>query len=245
MDYGKYRYSRKEIVFYTFMCMGIVLVVSYLFYDSWFGVLLFVPFLPLFFKFQKKRLIRKRREQLNIQFKSAAEAISAALQAGYSVENGITQAASDLARVYEENEPILKELRSMEKQLNLNQTMEELWQDFAVRSGLEDIESFAEVFSAAKRTGGDICGIMQNTARNISGKIETREEIAASLAGKRMEQKVMSIIPMGIICYVRWSSGGFLEVLYGNVTGSAIMTICLGIYLAAFWIAQKIVDIEI
>ena len=41
--------------------------------------------------------------------------------------------------------------------------VEQLFQDLAVRSRIDDIATFASVLVIAKRTGGNVCEIFQNT----------------------------------------------------------------------------------
>ena len=76
-------------------------------------------------------------------------------------------------------------------------------------------------------------------------KIEVKKEIEATLATKKAEQMVMSIMPAGIICYLKLTSPGFLDVLYGNPFGICAMTVCMGIYGLSYWLGVKIVDIEV
>ena len=69
--------------------------------------------------------------------------------------------------------------------------------------------------------------------------------IEATLAAKKSEQMIMSLMPVGIILYLQMTSPGFLSVLYGNPFGIAAMSICLVIYAAAYWLGRRIVDIEV
>ena len=76
-------------------------------------------------------------------------------------------------------------------------------------------------------------------------KIDVKKEIEATLAAKKSEQMIMSLMPVGIILYLQMTSPGFLSVLYGNPFGIAAMSICLVIYAAAYWLGRRIVDIEV
>ena len=49
---------------------------------------------------KKKGLIRERKRKLNYQFKDALNALSVAVQAGYSVENAVARCSRDLERLY-------------------------------------------------------------------------------------------------------------------------------------------------
>ena len=56
---------------------------------------------------------------------------------------------------------------------------------------------------------------------------------------------IMSLMPAGIILYLKLTSPGFLEVLYGNPFGILAMSLCLGIYGLSYWLGRRIVDIEV
>ena len=62
---------------------------------------------------------------------------------------------------------------------------------------------------------------------------------------KKMEFQIMSVIPLGIIGYMRLSFPEFMAGLYGNLPGAAFMSICLGAYIAAWRLGCKIVEIEV
>ena len=147
--------------------------------------------------------------------------------------------------MYSEKEPVLQEFRRIRVGILLNRTMEELLSDLAQRSGVEDIEIFAEVFETARRTGGDLIAIIRSTTASVSQKEETRQEIEICLSAKKMEQNIMSLIPCLLIAYVGLASPGFLGVMYQNPAGIAVMSICLGVYVFAFLMGRKIVAIEI
>ena len=82
------------------------------------------------------------------------------------------------------------------------------------RSGIEDIENFAAVFSTAKRSGGDMDKIIQTSARMIGDKIDVRKEIETTLSAKKAEQMIMSLMPAELYC-IRSHFSGFLR-FYGN-----------------------------
>lgn len=87
--------------------------------------------------------------------------------------------------------------------------------------------------------------IIQTSARMLGDKIDVKKEIEATLAAKKAEQTIMSMMPAGIILYLQLTSPGFLEVLYGNLFGVCAMTACLGIYGLSCWMGRRIVDIEV
>ena len=117
--------------------------------------------------------------------------------------------------------------------------------DLGKRSHAEDIRNFAEVFCTAKRTGGDLITVIRNTVSCIQQKQETRMEIETNLAGKIMEQNMMSMIPVGILGYVNMTSPDFLEVMYCEPMGQSVMGFCLAVYLTAYLWGKKIMEIPV
>jgi tight adherence protein B len=244
-NYDRYRFTGKEWLLFIAASAGICIAINGLFYLSWWAFLPMIPLPVIFYRIRIRQCIRERRRKLNYQFKDALVALGVALQAGYSVENAVKACAGDLEKIYPETADILKEFHYMEAQLKVSVPVEELFLDFARRSQVEDIENFASVFAVAKRTGGDMVGILQKAARMLGDKIDVKREIEATISGKKWEQRIMSTMPIFIILYMRVTSPDFLKVLYGNLFGVVVMTICLGIYVFAWWMGRKIVDIRV
>ena len=163
------------------------------------------------------------------------------MRAGYSIENAWREAKKDVIQQYGMERDMAVEMRQMIHQMDCNVPLEQLLEDFAERSRIEDIEQFTGIFSYAKRSGGDFTAIMGNTVRQMADRMELQETIETALTARKMEQKVMNVIPLFILAFVNVTSGSFLEALYGNVAGVLIMTGCLILYGLAYLWSEKIV----
>lgn len=199
-------------------------------------------FLNLFF--EKKRYRKQQEYEITLQFRSGLQGISSALSAGYSIENSLTEARRDLVLLYGQEALLVREFLWIERQLALNQPLENLLFAFGSRWNTEDILHFAQVFQTAKRSGGDLIAITRRTAEKISEKIEVKREIHTMIAGKRLEGKVMCVIPLGIIVYFWICSPGFLDCLY-TPSGRPVMTVLLLLYGAAYYWCGRLCDIEV
>ena len=244
-DYDDYHFSLKEFLKYLGQALALCIMADYLFYKNIWVLFLMLPVPVFYLKWQRKQLIRERRKKLNYQFNDALVSLSVAVQAGYSVESAVKACVRDLERLYGRGTDVVEEFRYIESQQRLSVPLEELFLDFGERSQIEDIENFASVFYTAKRTGGDMNRVIQKVTRMLGDKIDVKREIEATLAAKKSEQMIMSLMPVGIILYLQMTSPGFLNVLYGNPFGIAAMSICLVIYAAAYWLGRRIVDIEV
>ena len=67
----------------------------------------------------------------------------------------------------------------------------------------------------------------------------------AVIAARRYELNLMSLMPAGIILYLRLTFSGFVEQLYGNPAGAAVMTVCLAVYAGAYYLGRRMVRIEV
>lgn len=87
--------------------------------------------------------------------------------------------------------------------------------------------------------------ILMRTSKVIGKKMEIDKEIQVLISAKQMEQRIMNIVPFVIILYISITSPGFFDVLYHNLMGVTVMTICLAVYFAAYELSSKIVDIRV
>lgn len=245
MDYRTYRFSRKEKLKVGLEAVFLTGIMALCFYNSLWAFAAF-PLVYLWHSREKKeQMAQERQKRLQLQFKDAVLGMAAALAAGYSAENAIREAGKDLRLIYPESADMVQELSAIQRKLDANQTVEEAIRDFAFRSGLEEAETFAEIFAAGKRNGGDLIAVMKNTARTVVQIVDTERQVASVLASRRYEQKIMNVIPFAMVLYLRFGCPGFLDPVYGNLEGIMAMTFCLVLYLAARHAGKKMLEIEI
>lgn len=237
--------DRKEYLMIALEWLLADAAVSCIFYRSMIAFAVMMPAGILFFKMKMKDIQDKRRKELAGQFRESIMAVCAALNAGYSVENSFSEAYRDMIQMYGRESQIAKQYMVIHERLKNNETLERILSDFADDSGIEDIRDFADVFSAAKRSGGDMVKIIKRAAGNISDKIDVKREIDTIMSAKRFEQRIMEIVPFAIIAYLGISSPGFLDTLYHNPMGIGIMTFSLILYGAGFYLAEKIIRIDV
>ena len=238
---GSFRECWKE----KLIGIGIVALLAFFFYRSVWAL----PFLtPVYFLYQRKASqtrIQKCRKETAIQFKDAILAVSANQKAGYSVENSFKQSYGEMALLYGKESTIGKEWYTIISGLGNNMVLEKMRFDFGRRSGVEEIMEFAQVFAAAKRNGGNLTEVIERSASIIEEKVETEKEIQILISARKLEQKIMNVVPFGILLYISATSKGFFDVLYHNPMGVIIMTVCLAVYIAAVLLSGKIVNIEV
>ncbi len=244
MNYGEYHFSGWEWA--TEGAKGMLLVCGalFLFYQNmWVAILVGVPCDWLYLKKRRKDKAADRRRRLNLDFKECVASLSTALSAGYSMENAWEEARKDLSLLYTEDVDIMVEMKGIVAKLRMNQTVEDAFMDFAVRSGVEDIVNFADVLVMAKRTGGDLVKALKRTGDVLGQKIEVGREIETMVAAKKLESRIMSVVPLAMIGYLWLFSKGYLAPLYHNLFGVLFMTGALALYVLAYCLMDRITNI--
>ena len=245
MDYGVYRLCLKEWLIYSGYGLGACALTAYAFYRSGAAFALLAPFGLLYPLYKKRELKEDRSRKLSLEFKDGILILASFLSAGYSIENALSLSARELSLLHGGEAMMVREFESLASKVHRNLTVEAAFMDLGERSGLDDVNNFAQVFATAKRSGGDLVEIMSHTAGIIRDKVQVQEEIYTMTASKAFEQRIMSMIPFFIVFYIDFTSPGFFDSMYETMAGRCIMTVCLAVYGAAFIMAKKILEIEV
>ncbi|MBQ1527065.1 MAG: type II secretion system F family protein [Lachnospiraceae bacterium] len=245
MNYNIYRLKLLEVVRYLAEYTALALFISYLFYDSLKMAVLLLPGLAFYIDGRRKDLLLTRKKELAKQFKDMIQAVATGMNAGYSVENSFREAYGDMVKLNGEDSLICREMKGFLREMEAGLSIEKVLLDFSLRSGVEEVKDFAEIFAIAKRSGGNFSEMIGRTVGIMQEKDETEREIEVMLSGKRYEQKIMGVIPLFIILYLKLGSGGFIYALYHNPAGTGVMSACLLVYFVSWLLARKIAFIEV
>lgn len=219
--------------------------IAWLFYRSVWALLLGAVVIPFCVRRRAQRRRERSARQLEKQFQSGMQAVSAALLAGYSMENAWCSAQTEVEKLYGTDSVMAAELRRMNQRVRMNEALEVLLMEFARRSDNEDIRNFAEILQYAKRSGGNMTAIIRTTVERMQEKAEVLEEIENAVAAKKWEQKLMMILFPGVLLFVTLGSPEYVSCLYHTVLGVPVMSGCLAGYVGACLWAERLTDIRV
>lgn len=245
MDYKRYRLSKKEAAIVILESIAISVLISKLFFDSFWGMTASPAILLIMWKKTIEQKLEERNKKVAMEFQTMLKNVSSSLLAGFSLENAFVEAEKELKQMYGEKSYMFLELQNINKKVGMNIPLEEPLEDLAERTGMEDIYNFIDILSFAKRAGGNFVEIIDNTINKMWAKYETAREIDVAISAKKLEQKVMSVIPVVLLAYMKLTSAEYMSVLYGNVGGVLFMTVCLLAYGGAIYLAGKILQIKV
>lgn len=198
----------------------------------------------LFLPIRQKQIFEKRRGKLKQQFRDMLESISTALGAGKNVPESFLSALSDLSNQYEEDAFILQELDFIKTGLRNGFTLEQMLNDFAQRSGCEEIQDFAGVFEICYRRGGNIKDTIRNTCKILSDKMGVMEEIETTISSSKNEQYIMLVMPVGLVGMIKLSSAEFAA-NFATTSGLIATTVAVAMFVAAYFLGRKLMEIKV
>lgn len=242
IDYCNYQLTPKEELRCVSEGILIVILFSYFFYRSFIAVIFLLPLIYYHRKDKKETIGRKKSEIIESQFKEVILSVWNYLQAGYSIENAFIGSLSDMKDLYGEKGEIVIEIKRIKAGIRNGLTLEELLNSLGKRCGGE-VEKFTNVYGIAYKAGGKWQEVFEKTVGIITRKIELKQEIEVLIHEKEMESRIMCIIPFFILIYMELTSKNYFQVLYHNLVGIIIMTICMSIYLYAFYLIKKTIRI--
>lgn len=204
------------------------------------GIVAGVMFIPI----RTQQILKKKQENLKLQFRELLDTLSTSLGSGKNIVDSFRGAYDDLSIIYSEDTDILKELIIIIDGINNNVDVEKSLMDFGIRSGIDDIESFANVFETCYRKGGNIKDVIKNTQQIITEKMEVELEIQTVVAASSNEQMIMTVLPIGLVGVIKMMSPEF-SANFVTGTGIAATTVAIIMFVVAYFVGRKILAIKI
>lgn len=243
-DYHVYHMTVTDYLVSWGLGLGVGTVVLFAFFNQLIvalaGGLVCAAILPKYYREYRKK---KQSNELRAQFKDLLESLTSSYSSGQNTVEAFKDALSDMVSIYGEHADIVKEVQIICTGLNNNINIEQMLLDFAKRSGLDDIMSFANVFEVCNRQGGDLKRIVAETRGIINDKIEIEMEIETMVSGSKNELNIMMVMPVIIVVMLK----GLGTSMAGSNTPATILVkiVCIGIFLTAYGLGRKITDIKI
>ena len=232
------------LVFYAnlFMVDGYPTVATYI---SNVVVFVLIGFLATKFlvPMYRDRCLNKRKEKLRVQFRDMLESLASSFSSGSNVLMSFEAAAEDMLMQYNPTDDIVLEMQEIINGARQNIDIETMLANFGMRSGNEDIMSFADVFSVCYRKGGNMNSVIHRTHSVISEKMVVADEIETKLTSNKMQHNVMSIMPIAVVALLRFTNDAFAA-NFATITGVLANTVAIGIFVGAYIYGNKIVDIK-
>jgi len=184
-------------------------------------------------------------KKIENQFAEALRFISSSLSAGMTIENSFYEFVSKSDTYSRRDLSIIsEEFRKITGQMDLHIGLTDAFADFAKRSGSSDIKVFSVALSGICRTGGDLVGLVRNTASSLRIKREAEDEIDLIISGPKYNHRIITAMPLLIIFMMRFISPDYMSALHSGI-GKVVAVVSAVVIILSFIIGNKLSDIQL
>lgn len=202
-----------------------------------------VGFVNIFFA--RQNMVKKRLDALRTQFFDLLEAMSVSMRAGNPPYRALMSARDDLLLIYPDSSDIIVEVNLMLKKFNNSVPLSQAFDDFAKRSGLEDIQSFASVYATIEGKSSRADEIIRDTQDIITDKMAIEMEIDTIMTSAKSEANIMLFMPLVLLILMGAIGDGFMNAIYTTPTGRVVATFGLIMFFISFGLVRKFSNIKL
>ncbi|MFC4601023.1 type II secretion system F family protein [Cohnella hongkongensis] len=244
-DYSVYRLNARERVWAIVLGCAFCYASVWLLYRHPFIAAAAAPLGLAYPRLYARSLCRRRKEKLRQQFKDALQALTSLLSAGRSVENAFMALENDLILLIgDSRSDLITELRAISNRLHNGEQLEAALQNFAGRSDLEEVKSFAEAMAICKRAGGDLVEVARRTSQLIAEKMDVELEVSVLIAQKRFEARIMMVMPFAFVGILGFLAADYMQPMREGM-GIVVLTVGLLLLGLCSWWMLRIMDIKL
>lgn len=244
--YGVHMLTNSQRIRMYLVLIPTLILVGILFFNSIrASLLLLVLLIPA--EIHYKQLIEYRRKrEMSDQFRDLLYSLSASIATGRQMREALEDATDALRIIYDEKSLLCVELTKILKQVReTNESLDKLLLEFADRTEVQDIQSFVEIYTISRKTGGNLEKVIHKTADILLERMELEKSIRVLTAQKRLESRIMVILPFLVLLFLRISSQEYLFVMYSTWIGRMLMSIALVSILCSYLLSMKFTQIEL
>ena len=245
-DYGIYNPTIKERIMLAILLAVALETIGLLFYNNIWGIAI----LPVAYFFLDKKyramMVKKRRDKLRNQFRDVLYSLSSTFATGEHMLSAMEKSVVSIGEIHGNDSDMQRELEEMIIKIRgAGEDEIELWKDFGLRSGVEDIRDFAEVFANCRDAGGNLVKTVDRATEILSEKIGIESDIKLMASQKVTEGRIVGMMPVFMIAFLRLTSPAYMNVMYESIMGRVVMTVSAAITIAAFIVTERVTRIEV
>jgi tight adherence protein B len=203
----------------------VLFICGFVFYKSVIAACCVMLFSAAGLKAYSRTLADRRKMELRIQFKDMLYSISSSVSSGRHLKEAIIDAEAPAALIHGGDSMIVREIRNMKRIMTETNCSEDVvFTDLAKRSKIREIADFTDVCITCKYTGGDLTAMIDKAVLLLGENIELQREKDVMLSQKKLESKILVVMPVALTALVNLCSADYLAVMYQTFLGRIIMT---------------------
>lgn len=241
-EYKYYNLNSVEQIRYYMLVAGGSVSVGFVYYNNLLFSLILFPIFSITLKKYYVIFLQQKRHHLFLdQFIDLLHSLAASFGTGRQMKAALEEGLILQKATYKEDSPMVQELDYLVSCIKESREGEDkLLFSMAKRSNIKDFQNFVEVYAICKETGGDMEKAVASTSRIIIEKISLERDLVVLSAQKKLEGRLISLMPVFIILFLKMASPSYIEPLYSTLSGRLLMTLALILTCLAYYATDKI-----
>lgn len=183
-------------------------------------------------------LAGKRRAKFDDQLGDTLQLLSGGLRAGHSILRAIDAAGS------ESQSPTAEEMRRVITETSLGRDLLASLSDTAERMRNEDFVWIAQAIQINREVGGNLAEVLDQVNETIRERSEIKGHIKSLAAEGKFSAYILMAMPIGIVVMLMLVNPGYMNVMFTNPLGWAMMAASVILMtIGGLWM-RKIIDLK-
>jgi tight adherence protein B len=185
------------------------------------------------------RAVSARTAQVEQQLDGWLGAVANSLKASASLGEALAASVSLVPA------PMSDEIAVMMKEYELGTPLDEAVQRFAERVPSKAVEGAVLALKVARRSGGNLPEMLENASAALRELARLEGVVRTKTAEGKAQVVVIALIPIPLVCGVRWSDPGYFDPLVVTFVGHLVIGGAVLLWLAAILLARKILTVDV
>ena len=245
-DYSVYHLSKAELRNYFMKSFLSLFICGYVFYGNIIAAMIAGALSVSGLKTYRKTLAARRRSELRVQFKDLLYSVSSSVSSGRHLNEALEDSEGAVALIHGRESILAVEIRNMCRVMrDTNCSEDVVLTDLSKRSGIREIADFTDVCLTCKYSGGDLTKMISKAVYLLTQNIELQKEKDVMLSQKKLESKILAVMPVAVTALINLASSDYLAMMYTTFTGRVIMTIALAGTAGSFLWSSRMINAEV
>lgn len=157
--------------------------------------------------------------------------------------NSITQTIDIVTEELEGD--IALEFKKMKQELALGLSIEEVFERFAERVDLPEVNYLTSSLIILNQTGGNIVKVFSSIEKTLMNKKKIRLELRALTSSSKMVTGILILLPIVFVAIISFISPSYFAPFFESALGIMLFIMCLAIYLLYIHLIRRIMKVRV
>ncbi|HXE89939.1 MAG TPA: type II secretion system F family protein [Terriglobales bacterium] len=181
----------------------------------------------------------RRFQKFEEMFPEAIELLSRATRAGHAFTTAIELIGNELG------EPVAGEFRKLFEEQKYGLPVRDALLNLGERVPLVDVKFFITTVMLQRETGGNLAEILDKLSYLIRERFKILRQVRVYTAQGRLTLLILMLLPPGVVLMFAWMDYKFIEPLWTDPIGHALIAAGVVMQTIGFFLIRKIIRIRV